>query len=55
MWLLSRVTIEEQAIIRAQQLDLIYSQSQVLYEIFPMHHGMENILPNQIMDHTLMV
>ena len=29
----SRVTNEEEAILRAQQLDLIYSQSRILYEI----------------------
>lgn len=32
---LSRVTTEEEAIIRAQQLDLVYSQSRVLYDILP--------------------
>ena len=26
---------EEEAILRAQQLDLIYSQSRILYEIIP--------------------
>ena len=31
----SGVTIEEEAILRAQQLDLIYSQSGILYEIIP--------------------
>ena len=29
------VTNEEEAILRAQQLDLIYSQSRILYEIIP--------------------
>jgi len=29
------VTTEEEAIIRAQQLDLVYSQSRVLYDILP--------------------
>jgi len=29
------VTIEEEVIIRAQQLDLVYSQSRVLYDILP--------------------
>ena len=32
---LSGVTTEEEAIIRAQQLDLVYSQSRVLYNILP--------------------
>ena len=32
---LSGVTTEEEAIIRAQQLDLVYSQSRVLYDILP--------------------
>ena len=32
---LSGVTTEEEAILRAQQLDLVYSQSRVLYQIFP--------------------
>ena len=31
----SRVTNEEEAILRAQQLDLIYSQFGILYEIIP--------------------
>ena len=31
----SRVKNEEQAIFRAQELDLIYSQSGLLYEIIP--------------------
>ena len=31
----SRVMNEEEAILRAQQLDLIYSQSGILYEIIP--------------------
>ena len=31
----SGVTNEEEAILRAQQLDLIYSQSRILYEIIP--------------------
>ena len=31
----SGVTNEEEAILRAQQLDLIYSQSGILYEIIP--------------------
>ena len=31
----SKVTNEEEAILRAQQLDLIYSQSGILYEIIP--------------------
>ena len=31
----SRVTNEEEAILRAQQLDLIYTQSWILYEIIP--------------------
>ena len=30
---LSGVTTEEEAIIRAQQLDLVYSQSRVMYDI----------------------
>ena len=30
-----RVTTEEEAILRAQQLDLIYAQSGILYEIIP--------------------
>ena len=30
----SGVTFDEEVIFRAQQLDLIYSQSQILYEIF---------------------
>ena len=29
------VTTEEEAILRAQQLDLIYAQSRILYEIIP--------------------
>ena len=29
------MTNEEEAILRAQQLDLIYSQSRILYEIIP--------------------
>ena len=29
------VTIEEEAILRPQQLDLIYAQSRILYEIIP--------------------
>ena len=29
------VTNEEEAILRAQQMDLIYSQSGILYEIIP--------------------
>jgi hypothetical protein len=31
----SRVFFEEEAIMRAQQLELIYSQSDMLYEILP--------------------
>ena len=31
----SRVKNEEQAIFRAQELDLIYDQSRILYEIIP--------------------
>ena len=31
----SGVTNEEEAILRAQQLDLLYSQSGILYEIIP--------------------
>jgi hypothetical protein len=31
----SRVFLEEEAIMRAQQLELIYSQSDMLYESFP--------------------
>ena len=31
----SRVTNEEEAILKAQQLDLIYSQFGILYEIIP--------------------
>jgi hypothetical protein len=31
----SRVTSEEEAIFKAQQLDLIYAQSGMLYEILP--------------------
>jgi hypothetical protein len=32
---ISRVTFEEEAIFKAQQLNLIYSQSGMLYEILP--------------------
>ena len=32
---LSGVNIEEEAILRAQQLDLVYAQSRVLYDILP--------------------
>ena len=32
---LSRVVTEEQVILRAQHLDLVYSQSGVLYDILP--------------------
>ena len=32
---LSRVVTEEQVILRAQALDLVYSQSSVLYDILP--------------------
>ena len=31
----SGVTIEEEAILRAQQLDLIYAQSGIFYKIIP--------------------
>jgi hypothetical protein len=41
----SRVFSEEYAMMRAQQLDLIYSQSGLLYEIFP-------DVPGSILDKT---
>jgi len=31
----SGITIEEEAIFKSQQLDLIYTQSRILYEIIP--------------------
>jgi hypothetical protein len=51
----SGVFSEEDAIMRAQQLELIYSQSGLLYEIFPMHHDPYLIKPDRELDHMPMV
>ena len=48
------MTNEEEAILRAQQLDLIYSQSAILYEIIPdalrPTHDAENPKPRPHVD-----
>ena len=48
------MTNEEEAILRAQQLDLIYSQSRILYEIIPEAsrptHDAENPKPRPHVD-----
>jgi hypothetical protein len=51
----SGVFSEEDAIMRAQQLELIYSQSGLLYEIFRMRHGQYLIKPDRELDHMPMV
>jgi hypothetical protein len=51
----SGVFSEEEAIMRAQQLELIYSQSGLLYEFFQMHHGPSLTRPDKSLDHMPMV
>jgi hypothetical protein len=50
----SRVFSEEEAIMRAQQLELIYSQSGMLYEIFHMCHSLLSIRPKKLWAPCLM-
>ena len=44
------VTTEEEVIVRAQQLDLVYSQSRVLYDILPNALGQKKMQQNFPLD-----